>query len=47
MFPPSTVTTAAVLFEHIVFGAPVLAPLLFPNLALLAFTGLSTLRESP
>ncbi len=31
---------SATLFENVVFGAPVLAPLLFPNLMLLALLGL-------
>jgi hypothetical protein len=32
------------LWNNIIFGAPPLAPLLFPNLVLLAFIGLSVLR---
>jgi hypothetical protein len=32
-------------FENFIYGAPVLAPLLFPNLALLAFLGLWVLRR--
>jgi hypothetical protein len=33
-------------FDNFVYGAPAMAPLLFPNLALLAFIGLWRLRES-
>lgn len=36
---------AASLFDNFVYGAPSLAPLLFPNLALLAFLGLWVLRD--
>jgi hypothetical protein len=35
---------SASLFDNFVYGAPSLAPLLFPNLALLAFIGLWVLR---
>lgn len=36
---------APALFENIVFGAPIMAPLLFPNLVLLAFLGLYVLDK--
>jgi len=35
---------SANVFENFVYGAPALAPLLFPNLALLTFLGLWALR---
>ena len=35
---------SASLFDNFVYGAPAMAPLLFPNLALLAFIGLWCLR---
>jgi hypothetical protein len=36
---------SASLFDNFVYGAPSLAPMLFPNLALLAFIGLWVLRD--
>ena len=36
------------LFDRVVFGAPVFAPMLFPDLVMLAFIGLSVLyRKLP
>jgi hypothetical protein len=35
------------LWDNFIFGAPALAPLLFPNLVLLAYIGLWVLREQP